>query len=37
MNFTKCPKEKPKDNVYSSNLKYWLSKIKFQGFSVRYR
>ena len=37
MNFTENPKEKPKDNTYSSNLKNLLSKIKFKDFSVRYR
>ena len=39
IHFTECPKEKSKDNIYSSNLKNWPSKgkIEFIDFSVKYR
>ena len=39
MHFTECPKEKSKDNIYSSNLTNWPSKgkIEFKDFSVKYR
>ena len=39
MHFTEYPKEKPKENIYSSNLKNWPSKgkIEFIDFSVKYR